>query len=55
MLGVNVIGELPLVPRVSTSSDAGLPFMLSTDTLGGGEIWRDVMKNAAAKVWQSIR
>jgi len=59
-LGVPVLGELPLVKSVSTGGDKGIPYALTATSQqleadsSGGEVWRNVMEDAAGKVWESI-
>ena len=56
-LGIKVLGELPLVPGVSTSSDAGVPYCLGSkerDAGHGGQQWRDTMGNIAEAVRKSL-
>ncbi|PSR81324.1 hypothetical protein PHLCEN_2v6403 [Hermanssonia centrifuga] len=45
-LGVDVLGELPLVPGVSESSDRGVPYMLT----GENKEWLKVLEDAAESV-----
>lgn len=57
-LGVELLGELPLTPGVSTGGDAGLPYAL----LGGrsvadgvaGTQWREAMTGIAERVWEAL-
>ncbi|KAH7890375.1 P-loop containing nucleoside triphosphate hydrolase protein [Phlebopus sp. FC_14] len=59
-LRVDILGELPVVKGVSVGSDKGIPYALTssteqTETDGaGGALWRNVMKDAAARVWSSL-
>ncbi|KAF9219302.1 P-loop containing nucleoside triphosphate hydrolase protein [Gyrodon lividus] len=59
-LDVPVLGELPLVRGVSIGGDSGIPYALTassqqTETDGaGGAVWRNVMENAAKRVWESL-
>ncbi|KAI0757212.1 P-loop containing nucleoside triphosphate hydrolase protein [Daedaleopsis nitida] len=57
--GVDMLGELPLVPAVSTASDRGVPYVLSgrgSEGTGhnGGKQWMDTMAVAASQVWQFL-
>ncbi|OJT12582.1 Iron-sulfur protein IND1 [Trametes pubescens] len=58
--GVDVLGELPLVPGVSRGGDRGVPYALhsangadGTTDLGGKE-WRQTMAGVAGQVWQFL-
>ncbi|KAH9853198.1 P-loop containing nucleoside triphosphate hydrolase protein [Lenzites betulinus] len=58
--GVDVLGELPLVPGVSRGGDCGVPYALHS-TAGadgtidpGGKEWRETMAGVAGKVWQFL-
>ncbi|KAF8625337.1 hypothetical protein AX17_006879 [Amanita inopinata Kibby_2008] len=58
-LGVDVLAELPLVPHVSMSGDAGRPFVLYPDSSGvdvgkGNNQWKEGMVNAAQSVWDKL-
>ncbi|KAI9437004.1 P-loop containing nucleoside triphosphate hydrolase protein [Lactarius indigo] len=57
-LGVELLGELPLTPGVSTGGDAGLPYALlssrsETDGLAGHR-WREAMTSVAERVWEAL-
>ncbi|KZP09184.1 P-loop containing nucleoside triphosphate hydrolase protein [Athelia psychrophila] len=56
-LGVDVLGELPLVPGVSAGGDEGTPYALAPraghDGVGGVE-WKATMDNVAARVWAEL-
>lgn len=58
-MGMEVLGELPLVPGVSSSGDAGVPYGLVTDErrkhdgLAGSQ-WRETMASVADKVWTNL-
>jgi ATP-binding protein involved in chromosome partitioning len=57
-LGVEVLGELPLTPGVSTGGDAGLPYALinahsETDGAAGRQ-WREAMTGIAERVWEAL-
>ncbi|EMD32470.1 hypothetical protein CERSUDRAFT_99547 [Gelatoporia subvermispora B] len=55
-LGVDVLGELPLVPAVSQSSDRGIPYALAgRSTSDANDGWNKLMDDVAAKVWQTLR
>ncbi|KAL6304486.1 P-loop containing nucleoside triphosphate hydrolase protein [Sparassis latifolia] len=57
-LGVDVLGELPLVPGVSSGGDKGIPYALaSADAVpdGGREQWLATMDDIASRVWQSLK
>ena len=54
-LGVNVLGELPLVPGVSESSDQGFPHMLARGDSQDDKRWKDVMQTIAGSVWKSLQ
>jgi ATP-binding protein involved in chromosome partitioning len=60
-LGVDVLGELPLVPGVSQGGDAGLPYGLLPSTQYGdqdsvgGKQWLTEMRQVAEKVWLSMQ
>ncbi|KAH7905722.1 P-loop containing nucleoside triphosphate hydrolase protein [Hygrophoropsis aurantiaca] len=59
-LGVDVLGELPLVKGVSTGGDNGIPYALSCNDQqkeedgAGGAVWRNVMADAATKVYSKL-
>lgn len=59
-LGVDVLGELPLVPGVSSGGDQGVPYALVGDTEKqaqdgvGGADWKATMESVAGKVWSSL-
>ena len=59
-LDVPVLGELPLVQGVSTSSDGGWPFVLSSpksvqETNGiGGVVWTENMMRIASSVVSAL-
>ena len=58
-LGVPVLGELPLVQGVSTSSDGGWPFVLSSSNsvqeIGkGGVAWKESMMGIARSVVSAL-
>ncbi|KAH7922730.1 P-loop containing nucleoside triphosphate hydrolase protein [Leucogyrophana mollusca] len=59
-LGVDVLGELPLVKGVSSGGDNGIPYALSCSERqtkedgAGGAVWRNVMADAAAKVYDAL-
>ncbi|OSD06016.1 P-loop containing nucleoside triphosphate hydrolase protein [Trametes coccinea BRFM310] len=58
--GVDVLGELPLVPGVSRGGDRGVPYALySTNGADGaadpgGKEWKETMAGVAGKVWQFL-
>ncbi|RPD63149.1 P-loop containing nucleoside triphosphate hydrolase protein [Lentinus tigrinus ALCF2SS1-6] len=55
--GVDVLGELPLVPGVSQGGDRGVPYALyNAQEAGeaGGKQWKDTMAGVASKVWQFL-
>lgn len=57
-LGVELLGELPLTPGVSTGGDAGLPYALlsgrsETDGVAGTQ-WREAMTDIAERVWEAL-
>jgi ATP-binding protein involved in chromosome partitioning len=57
-LGVELLGELPLTPGVSTGGDAGLPYALinarsEADGVAGRQ-WREVMTGIAERVWEAL-
>ncbi|KZP05751.1 P-loop containing nucleoside triphosphate hydrolase protein [Athelia psychrophila] len=56
-LGVDVLGELPLVPGVSAGGDEGTPYALAPraghDGVGGVE-WKATMDSVAASVWAEL-
>ncbi|EIN05511.1 P-loop containing nucleoside triphosphate hydrolase protein [Punctularia strigosozonata HHB-11173 SS5] len=55
-LGIPVLGEFPLVPGVSTSGDAGIPFELahSASNEPGAKEWKGIMANVAGDVLRWI-
>jgi len=59
-LGVDVLGELPLVQGVSSGGDQGVPYALVAEEKrkvqdgAGGIEWRATMENVADKVWRSL-
>ncbi|KAF7800160.1 hypothetical protein EIP86_011406 [Pleurotus ostreatoroseus] len=54
-LGVDVLGELPLVPMVSEASDRGVPYMLSRSGVSGSDEWSASMARIAGDVWKSLK
>lgn len=50
-LGASILGELPLVAGVSSSSDRGVPYMLEA---AGDEEWKSTMKRIADEVWKTL-
>ena len=57
-LGIDLLGELPLTPGVSTGGDAGLPYALlsmrsETDGVAGRQ-WREAMTGVAERVWEAL-
>ncbi|KAF8266656.1 P-loop containing nucleoside triphosphate hydrolase protein [Lactarius quietus] len=57
-LGVELLGELPLTPGVSTGGDAGLPYALlsmrsETDGVAGRQ-WCEAMTGVAERVWEAL-
>ena len=57
-LGVELLGELPLTPGVSTGGDVGLPYALlsgrsETDGVAGTQ-WREAMTGIAERVWEAL-
>ncbi|OBZ77303.1 Iron-sulfur protein IND1 [Grifola frondosa] len=57
-LGVDILGELPLVPDVSVGGDKGVPFaLMNGEQTGesGGKEWKETLENATAKVWQFLQ
>ncbi|KAI0762784.1 P-loop containing nucleoside triphosphate hydrolase protein [Fomes fomentarius] len=57
--GVDVLGELPLVPGVSRASDSGIAYALYPKDSGeaqhrGGKEWLDTMAGAASRVWRFL-
>ncbi|KAI9510693.1 P-loop containing nucleoside triphosphate hydrolase protein [Russula earlei] len=57
-LGVKLLGELPLMPDVSTSGDAGLPYALfsscSNTSGAAGYRWQEAMFGITKQVWEAI-
>jgi ATP-binding protein involved in chromosome partitioning len=57
-LGIELLGELPLTPGVSTGGDAGLPYTLFNsrcDTDGvSGQRWREAMLDITERVWEAL-
>jgi len=57
-LGVDVLGELPLVPGVSEGGDKGAPYALlsggKAGSADGGDEWKEVMKGVAGRVWRFL-
>ena len=62
-LGLPVLGELPLVPKVAQDSDAGVPFMLSESSKADSNSnsmsvaekdYANVMREVATKIWQGL-
>jgi len=60
LLDIEVLGELPLVPGVSSGGDEGVPYALLADErrrhdgLAGSQ-WMETMAAVAAKIWKSLR
>ena len=55
--GVDVLGELPLVPGVSKGGDRGVPYVLyNAQEAGeaGGKEWKETMAGVASRVWQFL-
>lgn len=50
-----VLGELPLVPSVSTGGDAGVPVVLGSAHDGPESEVKDVMREVARKVYGSLK
>ena len=51
------MGELPLVPGVSSGGDEGVPYALTSRTEkdgAGGAEWKATMDAVAARVWASL-
>src|SRR3984957_16628695 len=53
-LGVEVLGELPLVTGVSEGGDRGIPYALHDEGPGGRQ-WKVTMSDVAAKVWNAMQ
>lgn len=57
-LGVELLGELPLTPGVSTGGDAGLPYALlslrSESDGAAGRQWCEAMTGVAERVWEAL-
>jgi len=58
-LGIKLLGDLPLIPGVSTGSDVGLPYALffnsHPDTQGAaGQRWLEEMLGITGRVWESL-
>jgi len=59
-LGVDILGELPLLQGVSLSGDQGTPYALVVDEKtnaedgAGGMEWKKTMESVAGKVWSSL-
>lgn len=55
-LGIDILGELPLIPGVSEGGDRGVPYALTSSDPAmdgrGGKQWIEVMEGVGAKVWQ---
>ncbi|KAI0946899.1 hypothetical protein AcW1_010227 [Taiwanofungus camphoratus] len=55
-LGIDILGELPLIPGVSEGGDRGVPYALTSIDPAmdgrGGKQWIEVMEGVGAKVWQ---
>lgn len=58
LLGVDVLGELPLVQGVSSGGDHGVPYALVVDETNkdgvGGLEWKKTMDSVAGKVWNLL-
>ncbi|KAF8480782.1 P-loop containing nucleoside triphosphate hydrolase protein [Russula ochroleuca] len=57
-LGIELLGELPLIPGVSTGGDAGLPYAIlnsrsNTDGVAG-QLWREAMLAITERVWDVL-
>ncbi len=57
-LDIELLGELPLTPGVSTSGDTGLPYALlvsrsETDGVAGRR-WCEAMTSVAERVWEVL-
>ncbi|KAM5538226.1 hypothetical protein V8D89_008113 [Ganoderma adspersum] len=58
--GVDILGELPLVPGVSRGGDHGVPYALYSPDNNhgvidpGGKEWKDTMADVASAVWQFL-
>lgn len=54
-MGATVLGELPLVPGVSTGGDLGLPYALVSNLQEAGATeWRKAMEEIAAVVAREV-
>jgi ATP-binding protein involved in chromosome partitioning len=56
-LGVQVLGELPLVPGVSMSGDGGKPYSLVGGSKTDGkasEWWNGEIEKVASNVWDNL-
>lgn len=54
-MGVTVLGELPLVPGVSTGSDRGLPYALVSNLQEAGATeWKQSMEKIADVVAREV-
>jgi len=56
-LHADVLGELPLVPEVSDSGDAGKPFALVDTGSDGraGAVWREEMDKIARAILNTLQ
>lgn len=55
-MGVPILGQLPLVPHVSSGSDQGVPVLLKTPKNDRQDLleYQDVMKSIAQNIWTRI-
>ena len=56
-MNLDVLGELPLAPGVSTGGDKGVPYVLAGDDSDGqgGKEWKKTMEGVASRVWASLQ
>lgn len=52
-MSTSVLGELPLVPSVSSGGDSGVPVVLTPDGESSSEV-QSVMKDIARKVYEDL-
>lgn len=51
-LSLDVLGQIPIVPDISTGGDTGVPIMVQNDPAGNET--RDAFRSVAKAVWKSL-
>lgn len=53
-LSPDVLGELPLVPLISSGGDRGMPAILAPPEVGEADVAKSVMLEIARVVWSKV-